>query len=113
MHTDHKAGASASGLAAPQPAELTTQKGETHRLAGAMGFEDNSKADIWFVAYLDAERKVFTTLRARLALAGWTLSRAATVDGATAFLAIRWNMPRELASLDAMAAFADMVGAPA
>ena len=45
--------------------------------------------------------------------AGWTLSCASAADGPAVFLAIRWNMPRELASLDAVAKFADMVGAPA
>jgi hypothetical protein len=57
--------------------------------------------------------KAFATLRARLALAGWSLLRTSSEDGPAVFFACRWNMPRELASLEAVAEFADRVGAPA
>lgn len=60
-----------------------------------------------------ADAKRFATLRARLALAGWVLSRTEPGDGLPAFLAVRWNMPRELADLAAVERFADLVGAPA
>lgn len=57
--------------------------------------------------------KRFTTLRARLALAGWALRLSATgaADGAVVFFATRWNMACQWASLDAVAEFADRVGA--
>lgn len=53
--------------------------------------------------------KRFATLRARLALAGWALSRT----HAGTFYTTRRGMVREIASLDAVAAFADRVRAPA
>lgn len=56
--------------------------------------------------------KRFATLRARLALAGWGLIRTYNSDGAPICFATRWNMPRELACLSAVEAFADRVGAP-
>jgi hypothetical protein len=59
-----------------------------------------------------ADSKRFAGLRARLALAGWVLSRTSADDGPVVFFATRWNMPRELPGLDAVAAFADRVGAP-
>jgi len=91
----------------------------TEALAGTGGFGDQSKtrnSDSESTPVTEqqgaADAKRFVTLRARLALAGWTLSRSSAVDGLAVFLACRWNMPRELASLDAVAAFADRVGAP-
>lgn len=51
----------------------------------------------------------FATLRARLMLAGWTLTRSDASDGPVIFYACRWNMPRELADLAAVEAFADRV----
>ena len=57
--------------------------------------------------------KRFATLRARLALAGWGLIRTDPSDGPPIYFATRWNMPRELADLAALEAFADRVGAPA
>ena len=54
--------------------------------------------------------KRFATLRARLALAGWGLIRTDPTDGAPIYFATRWNMPRELADLAAVARFLDQVG---
>ena len=56
--------------------------------------------------------KRFSTLRARLALAGWELSKANAGDALDVFYASRWNMARELHGLAAVATFADRVGAP-
>ena len=56
--------------------------------------------------------KRFSTLRARLALAGWELSKTPAVDAPDVFYASRWNMARELHGLAAVATFADRVGAP-
>lgn len=61
----------------------------------------------------DTDDKTFATLRARLAMRGWSLSRTSAADGPVVYFAARWNMPRELASLEAVAEFADRVGAPA
>ena len=61
---------------------------------------------------VDIERdKLFATLRARLALAGWSLDRTRPTDGPVLYIAARWGMPRELVSLDTVAEFADRVGA--
>ena len=58
------------------------------------------------------DTKRFATLRARLALKGWALSRTDAGDGPVTFYATRWGMARDLASIDAVAEFADRVGAP-
>lgn len=54
--------------------------------------------------------KRFATLRAHLALKGYSLSRTAASDGPVCFYVTRWSMARELASLDAVARFLDQVG---
>lgn len=57
-----------------------------------------------------ADDKAFHTLRARLALAGRTLSRTDASDGARAYFVSGWGMVRELRDLDTVAAFAKQVG---
>ena len=103
--------AAAAGLSAPH-------KDEDHRLAGAAVFRDQDKANTPDCADDPAgdqpgttDCKRFATLRARLALAGWGLIRTDPSDGAPNYFATRWNMPRELADLAAVEAFADRVGA--
>jgi hypothetical protein len=54
--------------------------------------------------------KLFSTLRARLAIACFRLSRADTTDGERIYFVSRWNMLRELHNLNAVAAFAKQVG---
>lgn len=54
--------------------------------------------------------KVFTTLRARLALAGHGLSRTDGSDGPCRYFVTRWGMVRELRDLDAVKRFAEQVG---
>ena len=95
------------------------QRDEDHQLAGAAGFRDQGKANIPDCAdHLAGDQpgaidcKRFASLRARLALAGWGLIRTDPSDGAPIYFATRWNMPRELADLAAVEAFADRVGAP-
>ena len=101
-----------------RPRLSAPHKDESHRLAGAAGFRDQGKADRPDCAdYLAGDQpaidcKRFATLRARLALAGWGLIRTDPTDGAPIYFATRWNMPRELVGLAAVAAFADRVGAP-
>lgn len=66
------------------------------------------------VTDLDAERKAYETLRARLALAGWALHRAEASEGSASFNATRWGRTTEpMSTLEAVAQFADRVGAPA
>lgn len=54
--------------------------------------------------------KAFQTLRARLALAGQTLSRSNGDDGPVRFYVTRWNLIRELRDLDEVRRFAALVG---
>ena len=102
-------GAAAAGLTA-------AHKDEARELGSGAGFREQGRADgTDCPGTLPAEQdddKRFATLRARLALRGWALTRTSAADGPAVFFATRWNMPRELASLDAVAAFADRVGAP-
>lgn len=56
--------------------------------------------------------KTFATLQARLALAGWALTHTDVGDGSATYFASRWNLARDLDSLEAVAQFADRVGAP-
>lgn len=56
-----------------------------------------------------AADKVFQTLRARFALAGWMLHITAT-DGRAQFLVSRWGQVREFDSLAELEAFALQVG---
>jgi hypothetical protein len=91
----------------------------TEALAGTGGFGDQGKtrnSDSESTPATEqqgaADSKRFATLRARLALAGWTLTRTSAADSPVVFFATRWNKPRELAGLDAVAKFASMVGAP-
>ena len=142
MRHHHHHGAHAPGLAAPElactaadglaplgtpgaaPAGLSlAHKDEAHRLAGAAGFRGQGTADnpdcaqsahpVHHEQPTGDDAKRFATLRARLALAGWTLTRHDASGGPVSFYACRWNMPRELADLAAVEAFADCVGAPA
>ena len=69
-------------------------------------------ADMAIVADLDGRRKAFLTLRAKLALAGHTLSRTDSTDGPVTYCVGRWGMVRELRDLEAVQAFAVQVEAP-
>ena len=66
--------------------------------------------DIDFPTTSDAQRKVFESLRARLALAGGFVLNAAE-DGS--FIVTWRGLSRTLPDVDAVAAFAVQVGAPA
>ena len=54
--------------------------------------------------------KRFATLRAHLALKGYSLHRTAADDGPVCFYVTRWGMARELRDLAAVARFLDQVG---
>ena len=113
MRPNHHHGAAAPGLAAPELAHhavvglapLVTagaalvglsppQTDESPGLAGGGAIEEQGKADESDCADAAAERKRSTTLRARLALAGWALTRTnpadGPADGPATFYAGRW-----------------------
>lgn len=112
-------GAHAPGLAAPLQDALPITwltagpKDETPRLAGAEGFRDQRQADTHDCAQDGADGKRFATLQARLALRGFTLTRTDAAGSPEAYTVLRWNLARDLASLDAVAEFAIQVGARA
>jgi hypothetical protein len=58
-----------------------------------------------------AETKRFATLRARCALAGWSLIEPRPAAQPAAFLATRWGMARSLPDLDAVEGFLERIGA--
>ena len=59
----------------------------------------------------DDDGKRFATLRAHLALKGYSLSRTHGDDGPVCFHVNRWGMVRELRDIAAVRAFAVAVGA--
>ena len=62
-----------------------------------------------FASY-GAAGKAFTTLRAPLALVGYSLHRSDGEDGPRNSFVIRWGMVRELRDLSAASKFAESVG---
>jgi len=54
--------------------------------------------------------KRFATLRAHLALRGYSLHRTAADDGPLCFYVTRWDMARELRDLAAVARLLDQMG---
>jgi hypothetical protein len=54
--------------------------------------------------------KRFATLRAHLALNGFSLHRTAASDGPVCFYVTRWDMARELRDLAVVARFLNLVG---
>lgn len=100
----------------------TPTSGQT--LAGATGFQQSkpilspackARTATVFTNDLDTPTgqradKAFTTLAAQLALQGHTLTRTNPSDGPVTYYASRWGMVRALPDLDAVAAFARMVG---
>lgn len=93
------------------------RNGDARELGSEAGVNYNGKTDktnseaprisnqaIWIAA------KKFATLRARLALAGWVLTRSDAADGPVTFYATRWGIARELRDMAAVESFADHVG---
>ena len=134
-HNAHRAGLAAPERARVNPADLASlgaaaaapaglspppHKDEAHRLAGAAGFRDQGGADSPDSAATPADdqagaadAKRFATLRARLALAGWALTRNEAGDCPATFYASRWGKATpDLRDLATVEAFADRVGAP-
>jgi hypothetical protein len=63
-------------------------------------------------AAVAARDKVFQTLRARFALAGWALYITA-IDGRASFAVSKWGRVREFGSLAELERFASIVGVDA
>ena len=59
------------------------------------------------------EGKAFATLAARFALAGHTLTRSNSADGAAMYYAGRWGLSRALPDLQAAAHFLAQIGSGA
>ena len=59
-----------------------------------------------------AASNTLATLRARAALAGWTLASFTEPDGQTAYTLCRWGMARTVPDLAAVTLFLRQVGAP-
>lgn len=59
------------------------------------------------------QNKTFATLRARAAMAGFSLCTMTETDGLCFYLLSRWGMSRTLADLGAVAVFLRQAGAPA
>ena len=59
----------------------------------------------------DDDGKRFATMRALLALKGYSLSRTHGDDGPVCFYVTRWGLVRELRDIAAVRAFAELVGA--
>lgn len=57
--------------------------------------------------------KAFATLAARYAMAGHTLTRSITPDGAVMYYAGRWGLNRALPDLQAAASFLTQIGGAA
>lgn len=130
MHQDHHHGAAAPDLVAPElahhpvvdlallgaagaapPGLSPPQKDESPELGGGGAIEMQGKTDDTDCANAAAQRKRFNTLRARLALAGWALTRTDPADGPVIFYASRWGMERRLCDLADAEQFAAHVGA--
>ena len=98
-------------IAAPHAGLSPPKNDEPRELVGSgAGLRGQGQANTADCANTTAQRKYFATLAARLALAGWVLNSIAVEDGSVTFSASRWGMTRDLASLDAVAMFADRVG---
>lgn len=105
-HSQHYC-AAAPGLAAP-PGLSPPRNDEPRELVGSgAGLRGLGQANIPDCASTSAKCKRFNTLRARVAMAGWTLA----ADETGALTASRWGMARDLGSLAAAEAFAAQVGA--
>ena len=123
----HLTGAVAPGLAAPMPAENTCLTDAAPLAADAVApAELNAQKESASVAQATQSReqnehgnsatgagadKAFLTLRALLALKGYSLSRTDGQDGPVCFHVNRWGMVRELREFAAVHAFAQRVGA--
>lgn len=102
------AGAASVVADAVAPAGLNTKKESAPAAQAARSREQNEHRNSATGAGAD---KAFLTLRALLALKGYSLSRTHGDDGPVCFHVNRWGMVRELRDIAAVRAFAQQVGA--
>ena len=101
------AGAASVASDAVAPAGLNAQKESAPAAQAAQSREQNEHRNSATGAGAD---KAFLTLRALLALTGYSLSRTAASDGPVGFYVTRWGMARELHDSAAVERFFDEVG---
>lgn len=102
------AGAASVASDVVAPAGLNTQKESAQATQAAQSREQNEHRNSATGAGAD---KAFLTLRALLALKGYSLSRTHADDGPVCFHVNRWGMVRDLRDIAAVRAFAQQVGA--
>ena len=102
------AGAASVASDAVAPAELNAQKESAPVAQATQSREQNEPRNSATGAGAD---KAFLTLRALLALKGYSLSRTHADDGPVCFHVNRWGMVRELRDIAAVRAFAQQAGA--
>ena len=90
------------------PAGLNPQKESVPAAQATQSREQTEPSNFATGAGAD---KAFHTLRAELALRGYSLSRTHGDDGPVCFHVNRWGMVRELRDIAAVRAFAELVGA--
>lgn len=114
------------GLAAPEPAHhdhvdlaplgaaaahaVVTRTSEKAPDAANVGGPAYTEANTGILGQPTDDGKRFATLRAHLALKGYSLHRTAADDGPVCFYVTRWGMARELRDLAAVGRFLDQVG---
>jgi hypothetical protein len=103
------AGAASVVAVAVAPAGLNAQEESAPAAQATQSREQNEDRNSATGADAD---KVFLTLRALLALKGYSLSRTHSDDGQVYFHVNRWGMVGELRDFAAVRAFAELVGAP-
>ena len=105
------------GTTAPESLAGLKPESETARVASASRIDEQGTTDnpdseaVPADQQAIADRKRFSTLRARLALAGYALSRIDASDGAVIYRTNRWGMVRMLDNLVDVESFAARVGA--
>ena len=96
-------------------ASMDATKNETPAVAAARGFGEQGQEaslDCREREAVEQADKAFSTLRSRLALAGYTLHITSNGKGGAEYLVTRWNLCRTLPDLAAVCAFADRAGGP-
>ena len=89
-----------------------THTNTTHEKAhgcNPVSFETDTTNDLDFPTG-QREGKAFSTLAARFALVGHTLTRSSPADGAVMYYAGRWGLYRTLPDLEAAAQFLAVIG---
>ena len=100
---------------APPPGELTAaqrERANAERERHANSASERATGEIANAEdELTSECKRFATLRAEMALRGYSLSRTHGDDGPARYYVTRWNLVRELRDIAAVRVFAQQVGA--